>query len=361
MTQQHAATALLQVALRRRLLSMKEALSLRHVLAGCDAHPQAIRERLAHNPAQVSAETVQALRDLLPTPSQEIINNYRRLALLGRGASGETWLGVGDHGLTVLKTLDAELVPNAHEFITTLAPLIGGDHHYLVNYIAIESSSDGAVTIIQHYRSGRDAAERFLIKGEASEARALTIMRHAAKGLAQLHHLQVTHGNLKLQNLLLDSDGSVALSDFACATSTHGPRPAWTPQRLQQMAFAAPETGAAKPYYGPAADIYALGCIGYWLLCGEPPFPGTPERQALQHAGADRPDVRIKAPGVSDITAKTLLKAMQIDPAARYTTARAFVHSLERNLELLERPQNSNQKEQQINEGVSSLMLSEPD
>ncbi len=365
MTQQHAATALLQVALRRRLLSMKEALSLRHVLAGCDTDPQAIRARLAHNLAQVSADTVQALRDLLPTPSQEYLGHYRRLALLGRGASGQTWLGIGDRGLTVLKTLDAELVPNAHDFISSLAPLVGGEHHYLVNYIAVESDSDGVVTITQPYRSGRDAAERFLIKGEASETRALTILRHAAKGLAQLHHLNVTHGNLKPQNLLLDSDGSVALSDFACATTTHGPRPEWTPQRLQHMAFTAPETGAAPPRLGPAADIYALGCIGYWLLSGEPPFPGTPERQALQHAGADRPDVRIKAPGVSDITAKTILKAMQIDPAARYTNARAFVHSLERNLELLERPQNKSvkngpQKGQQ-KEGVSSLMLSEPD
>ena len=331
------------------------------MLAGCDANPQAIHQRLAHNPAQVSSETVQALRDLLPTPSQEHIGIYRRLALLGRGASGQTWLGVGDRGLTVLKTLDAELVPNAHEFITTLAPLIGGDHLYLVNYIAVESGSDGAITIIQHYRSGRDAAERFHVKGEASEARALTILRHAAKGLAQLHHLNVTHGNLKPQNLLLDSDGSVALSDFACAANINGPRSEWTPLRLQHMAFAAPETGAAQPRSGPAADIYALGCIGYWLLSGEPPFPGTPERQALQHAGADRPDVRIKAPGVSDITAKTLLKAMQIDPAARYTNARAFVHSLERNLEMLKRPQNNSDKNGQQKEGVSSLMLSEPD
>jgi hypothetical protein len=35
---------------------------------------------------------------------------------------------------------------------------------------------------------------------------------------------------------------------------------------------------------------------------------------------------------------------MQVDPAARYSNARAFVHSLERNLELLEQPQNGNDK-----------------
>jgi len=369
MTQQHAATALLQAALRRRLLSMKEALSLRHVLAGCDADPQAIRSRLAHNPEQVSAETVQALRDLLPTASQENSlenspsnsSNYRRLALLGRGASGHTWLGIGKHGLAVLKTIDAALVPHPNDFVTTLAPLVGGEHRYLVNYIAIESGSDGTVTIIQRYRPGRDAAQRCLIKGEASEARALNLLRHAAKGLAQLHHLGCVHGNLKPQNLLLDSDGFVALSDFSCAATTHGPRLEWTPQRLQNMAFTAPETCAAQPRSGPAADIYALGCIGYWLLSGEPPFAGTPERQALQHASADRPDVRIKAPGVSDITAKTLLKALQIDPAARYTNARAFVHSLERNLDLLERPQKDMDKKEHHDVGASSLMLNEPD
>jgi eukaryotic-like serine/threonine-protein kinase len=361
MTQQYAATALMQAALRQRLLSMKEALSLRHVLAGCGSDPQAIRARLAHNPEQVSAVTLQALRDLLPTTAQEKCGDYQRLALLGRGASGQTWLGIGPSGLVVLKTLEASLITSHDTLSSALAPLLGGNHLYLINYLAVISDIDGTTTLVEQYRPGRDIAERQVVKGEASEARALTILRHAAKGLAQLHHLDCIHGNLKPSNLLLDSDGRVALSDFACAATSQGIRPGWTPLRLHNTPFAAPETTSSSPSAGPASDIYSLGCIGYWLLCGHTPFPSAPDQQALQHAKAKRPDVRALAPGVSELTAKTLLKAMHIDPATRYANARALVHSLERNLDHLQRPQSDTDKQVLTEAGASSLMLEEPE
>ena len=97
-----------------------------------------------------------------------------------------------------------------------------------------------------------------------------------------------------------------------------------------------------------------------WLLAGEVPFPGSPERQILQHHHADRPDVRDKAAGVSDLTAKTLLKCMQIDPAERYADARALVHSLERNLDHLDQPQRDTEPVAKA-AGSSSLILEEPD
>ena len=79
---QHAATALLQAALRRRIVSVKEALALRHVLAGCGADPQAVRARLAHLPGQGSGATARALIDLLVRPvtgielSMDDLNEY---------------------------------------------------------------------------------------------------------------------------------------------------------------------------------------------------------------------------------------------------------------------------------------------
>lgn len=339
MNHQAAATALLQAALRRRLVSVKEALALRHVLAGCGEDPQAIRGRLAHLPGQVSEATARALLALLPPADTPDTAPYRRLALLGEGQLGTTWLGLGQAGLVALKYLHAPLFDHAagNALQQTVAPLIGAGHRYLVDVLALVPRPDGGWLLVQQYRQGRDAGQRADIKGEASEARALTILRHAAKGLAQLHHLGLHHGHLHPSNLLLDQDGRAALSDHALTGPAAAPRP--TAAQLQRHAFAAPEELAAQPTSGPPADLYALGCIGWWLLTGEPPFPGTPDRQALQHQHADRPDVRERAPGVSDLTAKTLLKCMQIDPQQRYSDARALLHSLERNLDLLERPQ----------------------
>jgi len=339
MNQQPAATALLQAALRRRLVSVKEALALRHVLAGCGSDPQAVRRRLAFLPGQVSEATARALMDLLPPADAVEVAPFPRLAHLGDGRLGSTWLGLGQTGLVVLKRFASERMDDATAALLAreLEPLIGGGHRYLVNYLALVRGEDNGWTLVQQYRQGRDTSQRAEIKGEASEARALIILRHAAKGLAQLHHLGFCHGHLHPGNILLDGDGRAVLGDYALRGPVQAPRLSAT--LLGRQAWAAPEEFADRPVADPAADIYALGCIGWWLLSGEPPFPGNPERQVLQHQGADRPDVRERATGVSELTAKTLLKCMQIDPTQRYENALALVHSLERDLDLLERPQ----------------------
>ncbi len=323
MTQHHAATALLQAALRRRLVSVKEALALRHVLAGCGSDPHLVRGRLIHLPGQVSPDTANALIAMLPAADTVETEPYRRLAQLGSGRLGTTWLGLGQAGLVVLKEFARDLVDDASaaELSRELAPLIGSGHRYLVNDLAIVQRVDGGWTLVQQYRQGRDAWQRADIKGEASETRALTILRHAAKGLAQLHHLGLVHGHLHPGNLLLDGEGRAALGDHGLTGPAGIPR--WSATVLGRQAWAAPEELASQATTGVAADLYALGCIGYWLLAGEPPFPGTPDRQALQHLHADRPDVRALASGVSDLTAKTLLKCMQLDPAQRYADARS--------------------------------------
>lgn len=339
MTQQAAATALLQAAIRRRTVSVKEALALRHVLAGCGTDPQAVRARLAHLPGQVSEATARALMDLLPDADAVDAEPFRRLAHLGDGQLGSTWLGLGQTGLVVLKRFAPARLDDggAAALAQEIAPLIGAGHRYLANYLALVRAPDGAWTLVQHYRQGRDASQRAEVKGDASEARALTLLRHAAKGLAQLHHAGLSHGHLHPGNILLDGDGRAALGDYALCGSATAPR--WHATLLARQAWAAPEELGERPSGGPAADLYALGCIGWWMLAGDVPFPGSPDRQALQHQHADRPDVRSKAAGVSELTAKTLLKCMQVDAKERYGDARALVHSLERNLDELDRPQ----------------------
>ncbi len=339
MTQHHAATALLQAALRRRLLSVKEALALRHVLKGCGNDPHLVAARLADLPGSISAATATALLALLPAIGTRQPEPYRRLAELGRGRLGTTWLGLGADRLVVLKDLDSTLIDEAASSVVRaeLAPLLGSEHRYLIPYLDLVASGAGGWTLVQEYRPGRDAWQRAELKGEASETRALTILRHAAKGLWHLHQLGLCHAHLHPGNLLLNSDGRVALGDHALAGRAGTPR--LNAVQLGRQAWAAPEELGDQPSIGAAADLYALGCIGYWLLAGEPPFPGTPDRQALQHVFADRPDVRLLAPGVSELTAKTILKCMQVDPAQRYADARSLILSLERDLDLLERPQ----------------------
>jgi serine/threonine protein kinase len=248
---------------------------------------------------------------------------------------------MGEKGLVTAKLFLPALVPqetDSDRLVSRLRSLQGSGQRYLVNFIAALRTQDGQVALIQEYRQGRDTKQRSAAKGVTSEARALTILRQAAKGLALLHHERRFHGNLRPGNILLDADGRAALGDYALCTDADQlqPRAGWSAVQLSRHSWAAPEEFGDGPRCGPEADIYALGCIGYWLMAGEPPFTGAPDRQMLQHLGAERPDVRLLANGVSELTAKTLLKMMQQDPQARYHDARSLVHSLERNLDQLD-------------------------
>ncbi len=340
---QPAASALLQAALRQRVIEVKQALALRHILVGLGTDVVGLRTRLLENPTALDDAILVRLLELLPPAGDVPAHDapFYPLARLGSGPTGVSWLALGVTGLVVAKVVHPALLPgagDAERLLARLQALCGGGHRYLVNYLHAVRNPDGGVALLCEYRQGRDCWQRAAAKGLASEARALTILRQAAKGLAVLHHDRGCHGDLHPRNVLLDADGRAALGDYALCGDGDlpHPRPGWGAGALARHAWAAPEAHGDQPRLAPEGDLYSLGCIGYWLMAGAAPFSGSPEQQLQQHQGADRPNVRELAPGVSELTAKTLLKMMQIDPAARYHDARSLVHSLERNLDQLD-------------------------
>lgn len=331
-----AVTALMQVALRRRLVTSERARELAEELSGC-ADPVALGARLAvhHSPESI------VLRELLPSGLPGT-GAYRPLACLGQGRTASTWLGVGADGAkaVVLKLYHpSRLKPGAEVelFLRDVAPLVGIEHRYLAGYLAAYAAEDGRAVLVQQYIAGSDLAARNLIKGAMVEAKALTLLRQAAKGLVELEALGVVHGMLHPGNVLIDHENRARLTDYGLAfgRTLQAVRTGWDARSLMLHAWAAPEAFAVPPRMLMASDIYAFGCVAFGLLGGKPPFPGTPDQQALQHAQAARPDVRAHTPSVSEITAKTLLKAMQAEPAARYARAIDLTASIQRNLERL--------------------------
>lgn len=327
-----AASALLQAGIRRGMIDVTQALALRHVLVKCGNNPAAVRDKLTLGDHPAAG----ALAALLPDESAlSSLGPWRRLALLGEGGTGRTWLGLGVDGFVAIKDIHAPLStgPGMDSIRRDLDSLIGSGHRYVVNVLAIISGDDGRISVVSDYRQGMDVRGKITSRGPLTEARMLVLVRQAAKGLHILHHAGRWHGHMHPGNMLLDADGRCALGDhgLALVPPLNALRSGWNAAALGRQAFAAPEELSGSPRPGPASDIYALGCIAYYVLTGHPPFPGTSAQQMLQHSNGPRPDVRDLAPGISELTAKTILKMMQIDPAARYVSAYQLLQSLERN------------------------------
>lgn len=100
------------------------------------------------------------------------------------------------------------------------------------------------------------------------------------KGLAYCHSRRILHRDLKLQNLLVDKHGVIKLADFGLARNMSLPLRVYT-KEVVTLWYRPPEILLGSDIYGPAVDIWSLGCIFYEMLTKKVLFPGDSEIDQL--------------------------------------------------------------------------------
>ena len=88
--------------------------------------------------------------------------------------------------------------------------------------------------------------------------------------MAYIHAQGIVHRDLKLENILLDAQGHVKVSDFGFTREFEPHR--WLHTRCGTQAYCAPEMLDGRPYVGEQVDIWSMGVILYALVCGQLPF-----------------------------------------------------------------------------------------
>ena len=161
------------------------------------------------------------------------------------------------------------------------------------------------------------------------------IGRDAAGALDHAHQLGVVHRDVKPGNLMLDATGRVWVADFGLARCKSDPGPTRTGDVVGTLRYMSPEQALGHPaQVDHRADVYALGATLYEALTLEPAVPGRDRAEILRHlADADpRPPRRID-PAIPAELETLVLKAMALDPAHRYATARELAEDLGRFLD----------------------------
>lgn len=113
-----------------------------------------------------------------------------------------------------------------------------------------------------------------------AEKVARNYMWQLLKGIAFCHTRRILHRDLKLQNLLVNKDGVVKLADFGLARGMSLPLRVYT-KEVVTLWYRAPELLLGAEIYGPAVDIWSLGCIFYEMLTKKVLFPGDSEIDQL--------------------------------------------------------------------------------
>jgi tetratricopeptide (TPR) repeat protein/tRNA A-37 threonylcarbamoyl transferase component Bud32 len=159
---------------------------------------------------------------------------------------------------------------------------------------------------------------------------ALEIARQVALALDYAHREGAVHRDIKPENILL-SDGQALVADFGVARaigSAGEEQLTATGLAIGTPAYMSPEQACGGEVDG-RTDVYALGCMLYEMLAGEPPFTGpTPQAIIAKRFAQPAPSLGVLYPGVPPGVEDAIRTALATAPDDRFPTAAAFARAL---------------------------------
>jgi serine/threonine protein kinase len=272
------------------------------------------------------------------------LGSYRLVERLGQGGMGEVWRA--NHRLlarpAAIKLIRPSLTADGHigaleearrRFEREAQVIASLRSPHTVNLFDFGVSADGAFYYVMELLDGLDAETLVRRTGPVPAERAIHLLRQVCHSLSEAESCGLVHRDIKPANIFLCRYGEdhdfVKVLDFGIAkatTATAETGPALTRELTVcgTPAFMAPEQAMSAADVDGRADIYATGCVAYWLLTGQQVFTAdTPMALLLHHAQtpATPPSARTEVPIPSALD-DLVLSCLAKDPAARPQTAR---------------------------------------
>ncbi len=246
---------------------------------------------------------------------------------LGSGASSHVYLAVDlstEHPVAI-KVLRDELASavSGARFVREIQ--IGQQlRHPRIVPILASGSVNGRLFYTMPVIEGQSLSERLARVRVLSLDDAITIATHVAEALDYAHANGVIHRDIKPGNVLLGNGGAV-VADFGVAravTLAAGESLTDSGMAIGTPAYMSPEQAGGEREIDGRADVYALGCVLYEMLAGEPPFTG-PTAQAIiaRHFQEVPRSLRIVRPTVPTGMQRAIERALAKVPIDRFATA----------------------------------------
>jgi serine/threonine protein kinase len=261
--------------------------------------------------------------------------NFRIERLLGRGGMASVYYGwdVKLERPVAIKVIDARYQADpeyARRFVNEARTVATWRHENILQ-IHYADDQDGLYYFVMEYIRGLDLGQllrQYLEAGELMpQADVLRMGQAVASALDYAHARGVIHRDVKPSNVLIAEDGRVVLADFGLALSTGQ---GTLGQVFGSPHYVAPEQARNSAEAVPQSDLYALGVMLYEMLTGSVPFDDpSPMALALQHVTLRPPPPRQLNPALSEAVENVLLKALDKDPAGRYSSGQALINALQ--------------------------------
>ncbi len=262
--------------------------------------------------------------------SNFFIGNYKLVKLLGRGGMGKVYLG--EHAkldrLAALKVISQKVRQDSEtleRFLAEARAIATLDHPNIVQAYSVDNEGD-RFYLVMEYIDGQNLEQLVESEGPLDYRVAVDFIRQAADGLEHGHSRNLIHRDVKPSNLLVNQQGVVKLVDMGLA-QLQDPAEAKAgdkddDQLMGSVDYLAPEQAMASKDLNHRADIYSLGCTLYFLLTGQPPFPGgLLHEKLMKHQSMQPESIKKLRSNVPKKVVEVCEKMMAKKPEDRYQSA----------------------------------------
>jgi serine/threonine-protein kinase len=262
-------------------------------------------------------------------------DTYELIRQLGSGGMATVYLATDlKHDRQVaIKVLRPELaaVIGGERFISEIKTTAALQHPHILTLFD-SGEKDSFLYYVMPYIDGETLRDRLDREKQLSVEESLRIAKGVGSALQYAHERGIVHRDIKPANVLLHA-GEPVVADFGIAiaiSAAGGGRLTETGMSVGTPHYMSPEQASADRDVDARSDIYALGCITYEMLTGDPPHTGSSAQAVLMRILTENPravtDVRRAVPEhVRDAVAKALEKL----PADRFGSAQEFVTALQ--------------------------------
>ena len=202
--------------------------------------------------------------------------------------------------------------------------------------------------IVMEYVAGKTLKKVILDRAPLLNLEAVDTMKQLTSAVAEAHKRGIIHRDIKPQNVIVKSDGSLKILDFGIATAKGSAQLTQANNVMGSVHYLAPELAKGEPA-SPQSDIYALGIVFYEMLTGDVPFKADQAVQiALQHMREPMPSVRKANPNVPQSVENIIIRATAKNPRLRYQSCDEMLKDLEKCM----LPEHQNDKPLSLNDPI---------
>ena len=265
---------------------------------------------------------------------KKLDGRYEITELIGVGGMAEVYKGVDviDNKPVAIKILKKEYAEN-EEFLRRFrneSKAIAVLSHPNIVKIYDVGFSDKLQYIVMEYIDG------ITLKEYIEEERVLTwkdtvhFVIQILRALQHAHDKGIVHRDIKPQNIMMFSDGTIKVMDFGIAKFAREEGKTATDQAIGSVHYISPEQ-ASGAVTDAKSDIYSVGAMMYEMLSGRKPFDSdNPVAIAVMHMHDIPERPRAINPDIPDGLEEIILKAMEKAPADRYSNTGEMIADIEK-------------------------------